>query len=489
MGHKIQHLVPTYTIYKDGSYYYAMDSNGDDTTVVPNTNLATVINAADNALDTNGGWIFLNLLGSHGIGTTLSLGKRTKLSGLGPNTILTVTNNINCIEIDSSTTSASWAIEDLQIKMGSRNGTRYSGHGIYSGRASSVSAWHYNMAYIRNVWISYVKAGYAGIYLLDIYMMHFEQVLILTYGTGIYIGHSGLDGMNWGNSLFTRVMIDLKEDNCVGLDVVQGDSNRAMTLTTFNHLQVFQSGLKTGSVGVRMSGGVEQRYTTFTQLIVENCGIGLYLNNCRNVCLINPQILSADTYCVQLEGLTYGFNVKGGRLGGNYWDNTIAKRTGTADSGTTTTTVDTERTEANDYWNNGYIKFTSGNNIGQTRRVTNFDNNTDTMTHEAFGTAVQTGDTYWIKKTDIEKNIIDSAFLIANVANGQFNWTEFKNVKYNLGGKYVKDDFHYQTGAWADPSANEPVWDGRRILIYNYTQGEYRIYMYVDDEWKYVGVS
>ncbi len=67
---------------------------------------------------------------------------------------------------------------------------------------------------------------------------------------------------------------------------------------------------------------------------------------------------------------------------------------GTADSGTTTTTVDTERTETEDYWNGATITYTTGNNMGETRAITDFDAGTDTITHAAFDNAVVNGDQY-----------------------------------------------------------------------------------------------
>ena len=54
---------------------------------------------------------------------------------------------------------------------------------------------------------------------------------------------------------------------------------------------------------------------------------------------------------------------------------------GTADSGSTTTIVDTERTEADtDYWVGSLVTFTSGTLNGQTRLVTAFNAATDTIT-------------------------------------------------------------------------------------------------------------
>lgn len=67
---------------------------------------------------------------------------------------------------------------------------------------------------------------------------------------------------------------------------------------------------------------------------------------------------------------------------------------GTADSGSTSTTVDAERTETDDYWNGAYILYTSGPNDGLSRKITDFDAATDTITHDAFPSAVAAGHTY-----------------------------------------------------------------------------------------------
>jgi len=74
---------------------------------------------------------------------------------------------------------------------------------------------------------------------------------------------------------------------------------------------------------------------------------------------------------------------------------TKLRASGTADSGTTTTVVDSERTEANDFWNGYEIKFTSGDNAGLTRRVIDFDASADTLTLDrALPNAVSSGDKY-----------------------------------------------------------------------------------------------
>jgi len=69
---------------------------------------------------------------------------------------------------------------------------------------------------------------------------------------------------------------------------------------------------------------------------------------------------------------------------------------GNADSGTTTTTVDAERDEANDYWNGCEIKYLTGSNVGEMRDITDFVKATHTITHGAFANPVAANDRYVI---------------------------------------------------------------------------------------------
>jgi len=69
-----------------------------------------------------------------------------------------------------------------------------------------------------------------------------------------------------------------------------------------------------------------------------------------------------------------------------------ARTAGTADSGTTTTMVDSARTEgATDYWKGSWLRFISGGLTGQTRLITGFTPATDTITfYPPVATAVTT---------------------------------------------------------------------------------------------------
>lgn len=87
---------------------------------------------------------------------------------------------------------------------------------------------------------------------------------------------------------------------------------------------------------------------------------------------------------------------------------------GTADSGTTTTTVDAERTEVNDYWNDAYILFTSGPNSGLSRKITDFDAATDTITHEAFPNSVASGHTYLLSARPASTALESESMRVAN---------------------------------------------------------------------------
>lgn len=72
--------------------------------------------------------------------------------------------------------------------------------------------------------------------------------------------------------------------------------------------------------------------------------------------------------------------------------------TGTADSGTTTTVVDAERTEADtDYWRGQMIVFTSGTLLGQARLITAFNAATDTITYSPATTVAAGTHTYEIR--------------------------------------------------------------------------------------------
>lgn len=73
----------------------------------------------------------------------------------------------------------------------------------------------------------------------------------------------------------------------------------------------------------------------------------------------------------------------------------LTAASGTADSGTTSTIVDAERTEAaTDYWKDSCVLMTSGANINQLRRISAFNATTDTITVDPVFTSAVGTDTY-----------------------------------------------------------------------------------------------
>ena len=70
-------------------------------------------------------------------------------------------------------------------------------------------------------------------------------------------------------------------------------------------------------------------------------------------------------------------------------------------AGAVGTTTDATLTEANDYWNGCFIKFTSGDNVGLTREITDFDAATDTLTHDVFPQGCADDDTFLLSAWQI----------------------------------------------------------------------------------------
>jgi hypothetical protein len=130
----------------------------------------------------------------------------------------------------------------------------------------------------------------------------------------------------------------------------------------------------------------------------------------------------------------------------NLTDDSYDAETGTADSGTTTTTVDAERTEANDYWIGYYIKFTSGSNYGRERLITDFDAATDTITHAAFPDAVAIDDTYVLSSISTQVSFLvayaDPDYPLSHV----FNLTDLTFCIGDSNSEAIVDSDHYPIG-------------------------------------------
>ncbi|HEV8655646.1 MAG TPA: hypothetical protein VGR85_09065, partial [Candidatus Limnocylindria bacterium] len=92
------------------------------------------------------------------------------------------------------------------------------------------------------------------------------------------------------------------------------------------------------------------------------------------------------------------------------YDNINKAVSGTVDSGSTTTIIDAERTEAaTDYWKGSVIYFTGGGNIGIVRRITAFNAATDTLTlSPALPNAAAAADTYIILRNEFAEVLVDA---------------------------------------------------------------------------------
>jgi hypothetical protein len=86
---------------------------------------------------------------------------------------------------------------------------------------------------------------------------------------------------------------------------------------------------------------------------------------------------------------------------------------GTATGGTKSTLIDTVNlTQADDYWNWGYVIFSSGTNNGLSRKVVDFDNATKTATLDyPFEDTIEAGDMFTIYRgCDKTLNICDTVY-------------------------------------------------------------------------------
>uniref|UniRef100_A0A6M3XIL1 Putative structural protein n=1 Tax=viral metagenome TaxID=1070528 RepID=A0A6M3XIL1_9ZZZZ len=110
---------------------------------------------------------------------------------------------------------------------------------------------------------------------------------------------------------------------------------------------------------------------------------------------------------------------------------------GTLDSATATTFTHDALSEANDYWNGGFIWITGGTGVGQVREITDFDAATDTGTVVTWDTTPDNTSTYEIH-------------LPRNADNGLFSWN-------NTTGKMVHVNTRETGGDSVDASNADPT--------------------------------
>ena len=104
----------------------------------------------------------------------------------------------------------------------------------------------------------------------------------------------------------------------------------------------------------------------------------------------------------------------------------IRAAAGTADSTTTTTVTDAERTEADtDYWKDAIIVFTAGPAIGQPRRISAFNAGTDVITVDTAFTTSPGANTYIIIRTAMQQ--------AAGVGATDWSSGERDQIRHRLG--------------------------------------------------------
>ncbi len=122
--------------------------------------------------------------------------------------------------------------------------------------------------------------------------------------------------------------------------------------------------------------------------------------------------------------------IDGAALAASAGEKILQAVTGTADSGSTTTIVDAERTEADtDYWRGSWVLITSGTAIHQIRRITAFNPATDTITFAPPLTQAISTNTYTILRSSAAEILVDaikaSAIDAASIATAAITAAKF----------------------------------------------------------------
>ena len=137
---------------------------------------------------------------------------------------------------------------------------------------------------------------------------------------------------------------------------------------------------------------------------------------------------------------------------------------GTTDSGTTTTVVDTERTEADtDYWLGQLIVFTSGTLNGQARVITGFNAATDTLTFApALTVAAAVGHTYeiWPSGDYLRPTVTNRTLDVSTTGEAGLDWANIgaPTTTQTLSGTTV-NDLTTKTGFSLSAAGLAAIWD------------------------------
>ncbi len=99
-------------------------------------------------------------------------------------------------------------------------------------------------------------------------------------------------------------------------------------------------------------------------------------------------------------------------------ENKLIQAESTCDSGSTTTCVDAQRTEAdNNYWRDSVFCSTSGTTVGQCRAVRSFTASSDTITFDPFTVAIATNTYRIVSGTPGLNQVTSSVFMFEGIAD------------------------------------------------------------------------
>jgi len=136
---------------------------------------------------------------------------------------------------------------------------------------------------------------------------------------------------------------------------------------------------------------------------------------------------------------------------------------GTADSGSTTTLIDSELADDeayyDDYWNNGAVRIIDGTNKNEVRRITDFDVSTGQITCEEFDSAIDSTSRYQLVRPlpeQFKTAVYECALWIIKGKENNDGDTRVKSLKI---GNVSKTFFNYDNEVKLPPNVMNYLMD------------------------------
>jgi len=286
--------------------------------------------AIDSVNSLGGGQVYIKE-GTYDIAAAITLYKRVRFIGDGRETVtFSVSEDVNCIEIDPAFTHAWYELAHFRIDM-----NRHNGHAIYSLMPSD---WTWSKPYIHDIDIYDVETGYYGMYFLDHFQTNIKRISIYTYGGGINISKVVAGrAANLGNSYWEDIHILMQAANGVGIYCESEASGYIMNLMEFHRVQILgqpQNDPPAGTTGIYLRG---VQNTGWYDLNIEDCHYGVHLDYTTGRDAFHnhfyaPYIYGSLTCAWYLEGAVHGTLINGGYTHGA-GGNTYLYRDTTASDG------------------------------------------------------------------------------------------------------------------------------------------------------------